>query len=81
MKEKAEIERILSELTSKVQEVAHEIFVLVQLLGEIDVILAKGKYGQANKCTMPKMNKEGYTRLVSARHPLLPIEDAVAKYD
>jgi len=78
VKEKAEIERILSELTLKVQEVGHEIFVLVQLLGEMDVILAKGKYGQANKSTMPKMNKEGYTRLVRARHPLLPIEDAVA---
>ncbi|MFS0875655.1 endonuclease MutS2 [Solibacillus isronensis] len=78
VKEKAEIERILSELTLKVQEVGHEIFVLVQLLGELDVILAKGKYGQANKCTMPKMNKEGYTRLVRARHPLLPIEEAVA---
>lgn len=78
VKEKAEIERILSELTLKVQEVGHEIFVLVQLLGEMDVILAKGKYGQANKCTMPKMNKEGYTRLVRARHPLLSIEEAVA---
>lgn len=78
VKEKAEIERILSELTLKVQEVGHELFVLVQLLGELDVILAKGKYGQANKCTMPKMNKEGYTRLVRARHPLLPIEEAVA---
>lgn len=78
VKEKAEIERILSELTLKVQEVGHEIFVLVQLLGELDVILAKGKYGQANKCTMPKMNKDGYTRLVRARHPLLPIEEAVA---
>lgn len=78
VKEKAEIERILGELTLKVQEVGHEIFVLVQLLGEMDVILAKGKYGQANKCTMPKMNKDGYTRLVRARHPLLPIEEAVA---
>lgn len=78
VKEKAEIERILLDLTSKVAEVGHDLFVLVQLLGEIDVILAKGKYGQANKCTMPKMNKEGYTRLVRARHPLLPIEEAVA---
>lgn len=77
VKEQAEIERILLELSAKVQEVAHDLFVLVGLLGEIDVILAKGKYGQANKCTMPKMNKEGYTRLVRARHPLLPIEEAV----
>lgn len=78
VKEKAEIERILLDLTAKVAEVGHDLFVLVQLLGEIDVILAKGKYGQANKCTMPKMNQEGYTRLVRARHPLLSIEEAVA---
>ena len=26
---------------------------------------------------MPKMNNEGYTRLVRARHPLLSIEEAV----
>jgi DNA mismatch repair protein MutS2 len=78
VKEKAEIDRILAALTAKVQEVGHDLFVLVQLLGEIDVILAKGKYGQANKCTMPKMNKDGFTRLVRARHPLLSIEEAVA---
>ncbi|WP_332649797.1 endonuclease MutS2 [Lysinibacillus sp. 54212] len=77
VKEQAEIERILLELSVKVQEVAHDLFVLVGLLGEIDVILAKAKYGQANKCTMPKMNNEGYTRLVRARHPLLSIEEAV----
>jgi DNA mismatch repair protein MutS2 len=78
VKEQAEIERILVALSAKVQEVAHDLFVLVGLLGEIDVILAKGKYGQANKCTKPKMNKDGYIRLVRARHPLLPIEEAVA---
>ena len=78
MKEQAEIEKILLALTAKVDEVGHDLFVLVQLLSEVDVILAKAKYGQANKCTKPVMNKEGYTRLVRARHPLLPIEEAVA---
>ncbi|PYF08976.1 endonuclease MutS2 [Ureibacillus chungkukjangi] len=77
VKEKAEIERILLELSVRVQEVAHDLFVLVQILGDIDVILAKGKYGQANKCTKPKMNEEGYIRLVRARHPLISIEEAV----
>ena len=77
MKEQAEIERILLALSAMVQEVAPDIFNLVKLLGEIDVILAKGKYGQANKCAKPKMNKDGYIRLVRARHPLLPIETAV----
>ena len=77
VKEKAEIERILQELSTKVQEVSHDLFILVQLLGEIDVILAKGKYGQANKCTKPTMNEDGYIRLVRARHPLISIEVAV----
>nr|WP_106780260.1 endonuclease MutS2 [Lysinibacillus timonensis] len=77
VKEQAEIERILLELSAKVQEVSHELFVLVHLLGEIDVILAKAKYGQANKCTKPKMNSEGYIRLVRARHPLISIDNAV----
>ncbi|WP_445478045.1 endonuclease MutS2 [Lysinibacillus irui] len=77
MKEQAEIERILLALSAMVQEVASDLFNLVKVLGDIDVILAKGKYGQANKCTMPKMNQEGYIRLVRARHPLLPIDVAV----
>ncbi|MCL1695189.1 endonuclease MutS2 [Lysinibacillus sp. BPa_S21] len=77
MKEQAEIERILLALSAMVEEVAPDLFNLVKVLGEIDVILAKGKYGQANKCTMPKMNNDGYIRLMRARHPLLPIETAV----
>ncbi|QDP99686.1 endonuclease MutS2 [Lysinibacillus fusiformis] len=78
MKEQAEIERILLALSAMVEEVAPDLFNLVKILGEIDVILAKGKYGQANKCTMPKMNKDGYIRLVRARHPLIASEIAVA---
>lgn len=77
MKEQAEVERILLALSAMVQEVAPDLFNLVKVLGDIDVILAKGKYGQANKCTMPKMNRDGYIRLVRARHPLLPIDTAV----
>ncbi|WP_225340392.1 endonuclease MutS2 [Lysinibacillus capsici] len=77
MKEHAEIERILLALSAMVQEVASDLFNLVKVLGDIDVILAKGKYGQANKCTMPKMNQDGYIRLIRARHPLLPIDSAI----
>lgn len=77
LKEKTEIERILLQLTAKVEEVSHDLFVLVQILGDIDVILAKAKYGQANKCTKPKMNEEGYIRLVRARHPLISLDMAV----
>lgn len=78
MKEQEEIERILLALSLEVQTVAHELFGLVQILGEIDVILAKAKYGQAHKCTKPTVNDKSIIRLVKARHPLLNIEEAVA---
>ncbi|MCG3089332.1 endonuclease MutS2 [Sporosarcina cyprini] len=77
-KEQDEIEKILIALSAKVQEIAHELFVLVNVLAEIDVILAKAKYGTANKCTKPAVNQEGYIRLAKARHPLIPAEEAVA---
>lgn len=78
VKEKEEIDRILLMLSAQVQEVAHELFVLVEVLGEIDLILAKAKYGAANKCTKPVMNAEGYINLRKARHPLIPINEVVA---
>ena len=77
VKEQEEINRILIKLTAEVEIVGHDIFILVNVLGEIDVILAKAKYGQAQKCTMPIINNEGYIRLVKARHPLIPLETAV----
>lgn len=77
VKEQEEIERILIKLTSEVGVIGHEIFQLVNILGEIDVILAKAKYGQAEKCTTPQINNEGYIRLVKARHPLISMDAAV----
>ncbi|WP_342581625.1 endonuclease MutS2 [Ureibacillus sp. FSL W7-1570] len=77
VREKAEIEKILLALTAKVQEVVNELFELVKILGDIDAILAKSKYGTKNKCAKPVVNNEGYIRLIQARHPLIPIEKAV----
>lgn len=77
VKEQEEINRILIRLTAEVEIVGHDIFLLVNVLGEVDVILAKAKYGQAQKCTMPIINNEGYIRLVKARHPLISLETAV----
>ncbi|MGG0644701.1 endonuclease MutS2 [Sporosarcina gallistercoris] len=77
-REKEEIEKILRELSAIVQEHAHELFILVDQLVKVDVILAKAKYGMVNKCTKPTVNQDGYMRLSKARHPLLPIDEAVA---
>ncbi|WP_033541718.1 endonuclease MutS2 [Planococcus sp. CAU13] len=78
MKEKEEIDRILQMLSAQVQEVAHDIFDMVEVLGEIDMIFAKAKYGAANKCSKPAMNSEGYINLKKARHPLIPKDEVVA---
>ncbi len=77
-KEKEEIDKILRELSASVQVHAHELFLLVDQLIAVDVILAKAKYGQANRCTKPRVNNEGYLKLTKARHPLLPMDEAVA---
>ncbi|AIY05114.1 DNA mismatch repair protein [Planococcus sp. PAMC 21323] len=77
MKEKEEIDRILLILSAQVQEVAHELFVLVDVLGEVDLILAKAKYGSAHKGTKPTMNTEGYINLKKARHPMIPKDEVV----
>ncbi|MFP3357786.1 endonuclease MutS2 [Planococcus sp. SIMBA_143] len=77
LKEREEIDRILLMLSMKVQEVAHELFTLVGVLAEVDLILAKAKYGQAHKCSKPDMNTEGYINLKKARHPLIPQDEVV----
>lgn len=77
LKEREEIDRILLMLSLKVQEVAHELFTLIGVLAEVDLILAKAKYGQAHKCSKPDMNTEGYINLKKARHPLIPQGEVV----
>ncbi|HSI67097.1 MAG TPA: endonuclease MutS2, partial [Planococcus sp. (in: firmicutes)] len=78
LKEKEEIDRILQMLSAQVQEVAHELFNLMAILGDIDLIFAKAKYGSAHKCSKPKMNTNGYINLRKARHPLIPDDEVVA---
>ncbi|WP_438311321.1 endonuclease MutS2 [Sporosarcina sp. FA9] len=78
LKESEEVQKILMELSGKVQEVAHDLFTLVTVLSEIDIILAKAKYGTLNKYTKPIVNNEGYIRLSQARHPLIPVDEVVS---
>ncbi|MCR2821940.1 endonuclease MutS2 [Lederbergia panacisoli] len=78
LKEKQEIDRILAELSAKVAESADDLYHLVDVLGELDFIFAKARFGKEMKATKPKINQDGIIRLLKARHPLLPIEEAVA---
>ena len=71
VEEKREIERILRELTAEVAKFTDALMLNIDLLGEIDFMFAKGKYGRHLDAIMPKMNQKGIVRLVQARHPLI----------
>lgn len=78
LKEREEIERILIALSGYVAESADDLLLIVETLGSLDFIFAKARYGKALKASKPMMNNKGVIRLNKARHPLLPIDKAVA---
>ena len=69
--EKAEIERILAELSANVAEHFHDLHNNQKLLTDLDVIFAKGKLSVMMHGEEPVMNENGYVDLRQARHPLI----------
>ncbi|MDH4264025.1 MAG: endonuclease MutS2, partial [Deltaproteobacteria bacterium] len=69
--EKEEERRVLFRLTVLVRERAGEIIRAVEILGRLDLVMAKAKYARAMKGTIPLLNEQGYWRLTHARHPLI----------
>ncbi|MBM7584892.1 DNA mismatch repair protein MutS2 [Bacillus pakistanensis] len=78
LKEQDEIERILFELTQEINESGTELQTIVSIMADIDFMFTKAKFGKSIKGTKPLMNDKGYIKLNKARHPLLPMEEAVA---
>ncbi|WP_408007141.1 endonuclease MutS2 [Pseudalkalibacillus sp. A8] len=76
-KEYQEIQRILKALTETVAEVSTFLTHNVNVLAEIDFIIAKARYGHSIKATKPILNDKEYIRLKHARHPLIPAEEVV----
>ncbi len=69
--EEREIERILRELTSLVGESADDIARNVELLAQIDCILARARFSNLLEARMPQIAADGRLVLNQARHPLL----------
>ncbi len=69
--EKAEIERILSELTSEVLRFAADLKKDYKTLTDLALIFAKASMSLDYNCCEPEINDRKYIRLVKARHPLL----------
>ena len=77
MKERDEIERILSALSQQVADGAGLISQNLAILANLDFIFAKGMLARDMDCVRPKMNEEGRVNLVRVRHPLIPRETVV----
>ncbi len=71
LKEKKEIERILSELSAEAAGYAEAIADNFKILVELDVIFAKAKLGFRMRAWAPLINDEGRVELRNARHPLI----------
>ena len=77
LQEKAEIERILAELTAMVAEVSTEIRYNQDILAKLDFIFAKGKLSLTMNGTKPVLNNEGFIMIKEGRHPLLNTNEVV----
>ena len=76
-KEKAEIERILAELSAETAQFAGAIHRDYELLCTLDFFFARGKLAYQMRAARPKLLERGKTRLVRARHPMLNRDAAV----
>lgn len=71
LKEKAEIERILQELSEKVYENIIPVKNNADILWQLDFIFAKAKYGGSLNGICANINEEGHFDIIQARHPLI----------
>ncbi len=77
LKEKAEIERILAELTEFVASASEGIRDNQKKLAQIDFIFAKAKLSLSMRGMKPDLNDKGYIRIKNGRHPLLNVDKVV----
>lgn len=77
LKEKAEIERILREISAQIGEVAENIKINQEILAKLDFIFAKAKLSLSMKGMEPKLNNDGYIRIKNGRHPLIDPNEVV----
>lgn len=68
-----ECHRILRELTAKMREQHEEIAVAIDVLGALEFVFAKARFGKEFRCTIPSFSSENQRmlHLKQACHPLL----------
>lgn len=63
--------KILSYLTELIFEKISQIKLNIEILSEYDMVFAKAKYSQKIKGITPKINNNGYIKIIKGKHPLL----------
>ncbi|MCB2294142.1 endonuclease MutS2 [Clostridium algoriphilum] len=71
LKEKAEVERILAELSYKIYENINIVQNNADIVWELDFIFAKAMYAIELNAIIPSVNEEGEIDILEARHPLI----------
>ncbi|ENK1244843.1 endonuclease MutS2 [Clostridium botulinum] len=77
LKEKAEIERILSVLSAKINTNITGVKTDANIVWELDFIFAKAKFASEYNCTCPTINDEGIVDIIEGRHPLIDRREVV----
>jgi DNA mismatch repair protein MutS2 len=70
--EAEEANRILAELTGKIQGIKETVSVSVNILARVDLAYAKARYSLEIHGSEPELNTDSIVELRSARHPLIP---------
>jgi len=76
--EKAEVDRILAELSNEILPHIDTIKVNLDILVRFDFINAKAEYSKSMKGTRPLISEEKAVNLIQARHPLIGSKQVVA---
>ncbi|MBU3174981.1 endonuclease MutS2 [Clostridium estertheticum] len=71
LREKAEVERILAELSYKIYENINIVSNNANIVWELDFIFAKAGYALEINAIIPKVNFDGIIDIIEARHPLI----------
>ncbi|ACA44194.1 endonuclease MutS2 [Clostridium botulinum] len=77
LKEKAEIERILTVLSAKINANITGVKTDANIVWELDFIFAKAKFASEYNCTCPTINDEGIVDIIEGRHPLIDRREVV----
>lgn len=71
VKERAEIERILAELSQQAVEISDALELNFDTLIHLDFVLAKARMALDMKAVCPELNREGRLHIKQGRHPLI----------